>query len=262
MPRECGKRTALVKGETPHALPHAMRDTARMRGQYPNQKLLEVIGELLELRGLKARKASLLAGLGTEGIRNIQRGHRPKAETLRKLAKPLGVNPSVLIDAATVEGEPPLDDWDEEGNSTADGPPPGYVSVPSLDVRGGLGGGGEGEADYLGPPLLMPASLIEGELRGDAADFLVLEVEGTSMSPDLFSGDRVLIDRRKTNPSQPGIFAVFDGFGIVCKLIERIPRSDPPALRFISRDAALQPYEATVDEVRIIGRVVWFARRV
>lgn len=232
-----------------------------MRGGYPNQKLLETIGELLEKRGLKARKASMLAGLGTEGIRNIQRGHRPKAATLARLAKPLGVSPSVLIDAATEGGEPPEDDWDAAGRAISDEPPPGYVSVPTLDVRAGLGGGGEGEDDLIGPPTLMPADLIEGELRGEASDFLVLPVEGSSMAPDLHSGDRVLIDRRKTNPTQPGIFAVFDGFGIVCKLIERVPRSDPPALRFISRDPALSAYEATLDEARIIGRVVWFARR-
>ena len=137
-----------------------------------------------------------------------------------------------------------------------------YVAVNTLEVRLGAGGGGSGEEDFIGEPDLLPVGLIEGELNGQAPDFLLMAIEGTSMVPDLLSGDRVLIDRRKTNPSQPGIFALFDGFGIVAKLVERVPRSDPPQLRMISRDPGLKPYEATLDEARIIGRIVWIARRV
>ena len=137
-----------------------------------------------------------------------------------------------------------------------------YVEVNTLDVRLGAGGGGSGEEDFIGEPELLPISLVEGELQGKGSDFLLMEVEGTSMVPELLSGDRVLIDRRKTNPSQPGIFALFDGFGKVAKLIERVPRSDPPQLWILSRDPALTPYQATLDEARIIGRIVWIARRV
>ena len=136
-----------------------------------------------------------------------------------------------------------------------------YVEVMTAEVYLGLGGGGSGEEDFIGEPELLPVSLIEGELHGHAADFLSYNVKGGSMSPDLLNGDRVLIDRRDTNPTQPGIFALFDGFGLVAKLVARVPRSDPPQIRIISRDHDLAPYEATLDEVRIIGRVVWFARR-
>lgn len=137
-----------------------------------------------------------------------------------------------------------------------------YVEVMTAEVRLGLGGGGAGEDDFIGEPQLMPVSLIEGELRGHGSDFLLYDVQGGSMSPDLLSGDRVLIDRRKTNPSEPGIFALFDGFGLVAKLVERVARSDPPQIRILSRDPDLTPHEATLDEVRIIGRVVWYARRI
>ncbi len=217
--------------------------------------MLARIEERLDYLGLSARKASLKAGLGIGTIPNIKSGKTPSAERLKQLARVLEVPVAYLqgdTDEVGLEDEPA--DYEHT--------PHGYVSVPSLDVRAGMGGGGDGEEDFMGPPALMPSDLIEGELRGEAQDFLSLEVEGTSMSPELESGDRVLVDRRKTNPTQPGIFALFDGFGIVCKLVQRVHNSDPPALKIISRDKDISPYEVTIDEAQIIGRVVWFARKI
>jgi phage repressor protein C with HTH and peptisase S24 domain len=47
------------------------------------------------------------------------------------------------------------------------------------------------------------------------------------MEPLLASGDRVLIDTSQRVPVPPGIFAIWDGMGLVAKRIEHEPNSDP-----------------------------------
>jgi hypothetical protein len=62
--------------------------------------------------------------------------------------------------------------------------------------------------------------------------------------------------------SPPGIFVLDDGMGLVAKRLEHIPNSDPPAVRVISDNPLYPAYERTADEIRIIGRIRWFAREI
>lgn len=135
-----------------------------------------------------------------------------------------------------------------------------YVEIAALEIRPGMGGGGyEDLSDAV--MVRFPRKLIRDQLGARPEDMRVVEVEGPSMSPMLESGDQVLVNIQKRNPSQPGIFCLWDGFGIVCKLVERIRNTDPPKVRIISANPLFKPEEITEDEAHIIGRVVWFARR-
>jgi hypothetical protein len=40
---------------------------------------------------------------------------------------------------------------------------------------------------------------------------------------------------------------------------QRLPNSDPPAVRVISDNSLYSAYERTADEVNIIGRIRWFS---
>ncbi|HUX17073.1 MAG TPA: S24 family peptidase, partial [Phycisphaerae bacterium] len=188
------------------------------------------------------------------------RARAPRAETLKALARVLEVPASYLLEALDTDAE--LDAPAHAGPGFLDdGPPAGYVAVPTLEVRPGMGGAGYADDDLMGPPALFPEQLVIHELRGEALDFLAIDVEGPSMEPVLQSGDRILIDRRKVNPSQAGAFALWDGFGLVVKWVERIHDSEPPKLRVMSENERFSQYEVLLEEARIIGRVVWFARR-
>jgi transcriptional regulator with XRE-family HTH domain len=143
-----------------------------------------------------------------------------------------------------------------------------------VDVRAGLGSGGVADetvedggngytisGDAIRDEWALPAAYVAGELRADADNLRIIEVRGDSMAPSLLSGDRVMIDQADTNPTPPGIFALWDGFGVVVKRLERVPQSDPPAVTVISDNTFHSPYQLTADEARILGRVIWFARR-
>lgn len=133
-----------------------------------------------------------------------------------------------------------------------------YVAVDILPSFAGMGGGGTGDGDP--GQGLVPRSLIEDELRAKPSDFLLLEARGESMMPDFLHGDQILIDKRDTNPVQPGSFALWDGDGYVIKLVERVPHKSG-YYRIFSANGRYSAYEVEAEEIQIMGRPVWFARR-
>lgn len=151
------------------------------------------------------------------------------------------------------------------------------IVMRELDARFGAGGGGVdstvevatnggvtiNEGAFRGEPWEMPLAFLNGELKVSASGATVAEVVGDSgydpSDPNapgsLMPGDRVIIDTRDCRPSPPGPFAVFDGMGFVIKLVEIIHGHDPVRLRLASRNPAYPPYDVTVDEAHIVGRV-------
>lgn len=139
--------------------------------------------------------------------------------------------------------------------------PPNYVAVPTLDIRVGAGGGGIVDKTFLGEPRYFEEGFVRQELRAAPEDLCLVEIEGQSMEPLLRHGDTVLIDRRKTNISMEGIFVIFDGDGVVCKWIERDHQKDVPTLRIRSENPKFKDYDVLAENSQILGRVVWFGRR-
>jgi hypothetical protein len=147
------------------------------------------------------------------------------------------------------------------------------IMVSEIDVRAGAGLGGEAPLEVFSPDGRnavsrdlargewgFPAEYLSRELRVAGGNARVIEVTGDSMQPTLNSGDRVLIDLADTRPAD-GIFAVWNGFGVVIKRVEPILTTNPLRIRLISDNPRHSPQELTLDEIRIIGRAAWFGRR-
>ena len=140
-----------------------------------------------------------------------------------------------------------------------DSAPGEYLSIAVMPTFGGMGGGGTGDDDET--TALMPRYLIEDQLRAKAKDLLLLEVRGDSMEPEFLHGDQILVDRRDVDPRQPGAFAMFDGDGIVIKLVERV-QTRRGYYRVFSANPRYTEYEISEEDITIMGRPVWFARRI
>lgn len=202
-----------------------------------DQQLIET---LVRETNLSASQIAAKIGVAASTLTRVQNGtHRLSRGTIERLQAQY---PSLFGD---------IEDAPEEV-------PNAYVEVEVLPSYAGMGGGGYGE----GEPgrALIPRRLIEEELGGRAADFLLIDVRGDSMQDDFFHGDQVLVDRRDRDPSQPGAFALFDGDTYVVKLVERVPLKRD-RLRIFSANARYSEYEISEDEARILGRPAWFGRR-
>lgn len=124
----------------------------------------------------------------------------------------------------------------------------------------GLGTGGTEEGDE--GLISFSRDLIENDLRAPADQLLAMVAEGNSMEPTFQGGDQILVDTRRKSLAQPGAFCLWDGDGHVIKFLERIQGSDPPKVRVISANNIYEPTERLLDEINLVGRVVWFGRRI
>jgi phage repressor protein C with HTH and peptisase S24 domain len=135
------------------------------------------------------------------------------------------------------------------------------VSVRRLPNFVGMGPGGSDE-DEPGV-VAFSRDLVERELRAPADVLLAMVAEGNSMEPEFRGGDQILVDTRRKSLAQPGAFCLWDGDGHVIKFLERIQGSEPPKVRVISANGGIyEPCERLVEEINLVGRVVWFGRRV
>ncbi|WP_417843004.1 XRE family transcriptional regulator [Thalassospira sp.] len=187
----------------------------------------------------------------------IYREMPPEAISIDRLVQPLGRDPELY---GKIQGRL---------NKTLETP-----TIPEIDIRAGMGGGaepltvfkpdgngGNTITDAIKAEWLIPKNYLITELRVTPRDARVIEVQGDSMEPTLRSGDRVIVNTADKQPSPPGVFALWDGFGVVVKRIELIPNSKPATVRIVSDNTHHSIYERTIDEVSIIGRIVWYARK-
>lgn len=200
----------------------------------------------LEALGLSQSDLARAIGITPDKVNKVFAGTRQwKADELQKVYR-------VLADLEARGGyglEPDLPEVD--GSQS-------YLPVEVLPSFAGMGGGGNGDGDI--EHALISRRMIEDELHAKPSDLLLLEARGESMMPDFLHGDQILIDKRDRNPIQPGAFALWDGDGYVVKLVERVPR-ERGRYRVFSANDRFSAYEVDEDEITIMGRPVWFGRR-
>jgi phage repressor protein C with HTH and peptisase S24 domain len=133
-----------------------------------------------------------------------------------------------------------------------------YVPIDIMPTYAGMGGGGSGEGDV--ERALIPRYLIESVFRGHPSDFVVIRTRGDSMAPDFEHDDELLCDKRDRNPVQPGPFAVWDADdeAYVVKNVEKLSGG---RFRIFSTNPKYTPTEVSREETHIIGRPVWYGRR-
>ena len=214
-----------------------------VQGDFASDK--ELIEALVEFTGESASTIADKAGLTPSTLtRPLNRSvkHRLSTPTIEKLRK----------------AYPHFPGFGREPDFPAHGGTITYVPVNILPTYAGMGGGGTGEGDV--ERAMIPRYLIEDVLRGHAADFVVVRTRGDSMEPDFWHEDELLVDTRDKSPTQPGPFAIFDAEdgAYVIKNVEKLPGG---RFRIFSSNPKYTPIEVDREETHIIGRPVWFGRR-
>jgi len=197
--------------------------------------------------------------------------HKVNRSNLLRLASVLNVDPQ-WISFGTGRGiEEPLEDARPDGGANPRG---GSADIPEVDAHTGAGLAADaptvdvpaGAYSQSGHETVgiwsMPLDYLRHELRVPKLAVRLVEVIGDSMHPTLQPGDRIMVNTGDRKPSPPGIFALWDGLGVVVKRVEHIPNTDPLVYRIGSDNPHHATYERTEDEVHIIGRVVWYGRRI
>lgn len=214
------------------------------------ERLLREIDRRSKLLGLSDITLAKKAGLGRDAVRDIRRGHsaNPSHAVVAAVAKALACS------VADLTGERPAPRRRDDGDT---------VSIPELDVHVNAGTGVDMEALMSAHEAAavigmhaFPTLAFRENFGASPGRIRIIPVRGNSMEPRLWSGQRVMVDIEDKTPSPPGMFVVWDGLGLVIKNVEVVPNSDPLRVRISSSNRDFDPYERTLDEAHINGRVI------
>lgn len=219
--------------------------------------LKTVVSRRLTQLGKNPFEAARDGGLERNFVNDIlnDKKRNVRGDNLEKLARGLEATPAEVLSGEFIS-EPNAD------RVVAHAPEADpMVAIPEYDVRLSAGGGSLVDEEKIIDYWQFSRRYLESELRVRASNLGVVTVDGDSMYPTLWSGDRVMVDLTETNPAKPGVYAIFDSDATVVKRIERVPATDPPEVVLISDNKNHNQYRVLADMVTVIGRVVWFARR-
>jgi phage repressor protein C with HTH and peptisase S24 domain len=222
--------------------------------------------KLLREHGSDLRKASLAMGRNAAYVHQYVYRGSPKVlseDDRIALAEHLGIDEDELRHQAKPRPQArPTPRTRRVRAGTDGGPLEGFSKIPEIDVRASAGPGALLEGfEETKDVWYFPDAMIRHEFRTRSDDLRIITIDGDSMEPVLSSGDRIMIDTSQRIPVPPGIFVIWDGMGIVAKRIEHILSSDPAKLRIMSVNPDYETYERDAEEVHVIGRVVWSAKR-
>jgi phage repressor protein C with HTH and peptisase S24 domain len=148
-----------------------------------------------------------------------------------------------------------------EGGAPPAGQSAALVMVPKLDVQASAGPGatldGEATLAHYG----FDRRWLKELSRGKPEDLSIVRVRGDSMAPTLVDGDDILVDR------VDGSTRLRDGIYVLQRddalLVKRLALSPATGKLTIASDNPAYPSwnDCDVNDVRILGRVVWTGRR-
>lgn len=189
-------------------------------------------------KGLSQTEVAEHLGVGQNSISGWEQGHHlPTYEVLAQLAAYLEIDDLVVPDVN--RNSELLDD---------------VVHVPEFAVTVSAGAGAFAADDDPIGHWPFPRRFFESMGRL-ANQFVMLTVWGDSMEPTLRSGDKIIIDTKRINPAQPGIYVIALENVAVVKRLDMIPGKKPAKLRISSDNPLHQAYEAPASDIRVIGWV-------
>lgn len=127
-----------------------------------------------------------------------------------------------------------------------------WIDIPRLAIGASAGPGTFlSEEEVFGAIRFSPRWLRNIGLNPDM--LTVIAVTGDSMEPALRDGDEILVDR-SLRGLRDGIHVVRLGDNL---LVKRIETGRSGGITLLSENPAYRPIACSLDEVEVIGRVVW-----
>lgn len=135
--------------------------------------------------------------------------------------------------------------------------------VPVYDVQASAGDGMMVLTEDAAYMLEFPRGYLQYITKGaNPTHLAIIGVRGDSMLPTLADDDIVMLDRSKRDLSQDGLFVIRDNGDAL--LVKRIGRARTPGhVTVISDNRSLyDPVEKSLDDIEVIGKVIWAGGKV
>lgn len=138
--------------------------------------------------------------------------------------------------------------------------PIGARLVPVYDVQASAGYGTVVHGEEHIYNLAFDQSFLRQMTNAKPRELAIIQVQGDSMEPTLLNGDQVLVDRSKNNLDFDGLFVIRYGEALHIKRVGRAPKRGHVLIR--SDNERYTPLEVPYGEIDVVGRVLWYGRKV
>ena len=200
--------------------------------------LIERLREAMHLRGMTPNELAEKAKVGKSFVYDILSGKsmNPTTTRLSALSNVLRIPITYLIQDNNENEEYKLFD------------PLRYVAIKHVNPK------------YSEPFLFFHKDSIESFIS-DVNSLVAFSIEGDSMADTLLANDIVLVNTIQRDPYPPGLFLIKDGIGCIVKRVE-YSSSNVNRLLVSSDNEKYNSFEYAKDDISILGRVVWYSRKV
>lgn len=138
----------------------------------------------------------------------------------------------------------------------------GFALVPRYDVQGSMGGGALIHSEQVVDHLAFRTEWVRSELRANPANLVLISAVGDSMEPSLSSGDLLLVDKSEYKIRDDAIYVISVNGSL---LVKRVQLLLDGTVIIRSDNSAYQPQtvkQPDIEDLKVVGRVVWVGRRV
>jgi len=139
--------------------------------------------------------------------------------------------------------------------------PDGKSLVPVYDVDASAGHGSFVDTEFVAHSLAFPPEYLRKLTSTDPKNLRIISVKGDSMEKTLLDDDIVMLDESKRDLGFDGLFVLEFDNRLHVKRVARSPK--PGHIKIISDNRALyDPEDYALEDVRPIGKVLWYGRKV
>lgn len=138
--------------------------------------------------------------------------------------------------------------------------PQGSKLVPVFDLAASAGNGAIAEYESIAYSLAFPPEYLTRVTRSHPKNLAIISVKGDSMEPILKDDDIVMVDVSKRNVGYDGMFVLRHFDVIKVKRLRLSP--DRQTITLVSNNPNYQPEDWPVEDIEIIGRVIWVGGKV
>ncbi|CEI84915.1 LexA family transcriptional regulator [Ehrlichia minasensis] len=209
-----------------------------MKTSSDNSMIVTRMKYQMDKMGINARELAHKADVGKSFVYDILSGKstNPTSKKLMAIAKVLNVSLSYLIS----------DDNYTYGQGNMN-----ILPVYDLELE-------NGKVSSSGDVNLYLSSNIN--LTSNMKNLRVYYVKGDSMIPTLMNQDIVLVDIGDKIPHPAGLFVIVDTVGVSIRRLEYLKENQKIKLHVVSDNKKYSSYECHLEDMEILGRVIWYAR--
>lgn len=205
------------------------------------------------------------AGIPPSTFQGYLQGRMPHVDHLLRIRETYGANIDWIMSgegSIYVQGEgrvketsetPITPEEEEEGRE--------YVRVPRYEVAASAGGGAFVESEQIVDYLSFRSEWVRNALGVSLNALALINVIGDSMEPTLSDGDVVLLDTTLRGVQDSAIYVMqLNGTLLVKRIQHRLDGS----LEVMSDNSRYKPETVSgeaINQLKIIGRVVWAGRK-